>query len=123
MKELNQANKEIEAIESILSYIERIRRNREVIEEHYFANKLSEMQQEIYHLFEGIVWIEFAAAEMQIPNHKEQKDQLFNGIGEAMEAKDWLTVIDFFSYGLMRYLRLLEESLIEKHISIKGEKQ
>jgi hypothetical protein len=123
MEELNQAKKEIEAIESILSYIDRIRKNREVIEEHYFANKHDEMQKEIYHLFEGIVWIEFAAAEMRIPNHKEQKDQLFNGISEAMEAKDWLTVIDFISYGLMRYLRLLEESLVEKHISIKGGKQ
>jgi hypothetical protein len=123
MQEINQAKKEIEALESILNYIERIRRNREVIEEHYFTDKYGLMQQEIFYLFEGILWIEYAMIEMKIPFHKELKDQLFNGVSEAMEAKDWLTVIDFISYGFMQYLRLLEESLTEKYVSITGGRQ
>jgi hypothetical protein len=123
MQEINQVKKEIEAIESILVYIERIRRNRDVIEQYYFANRHDAMQHEIFRLFEGVVWIEFAMIEMKLPFHKEQKDQLFNGISEALEAKDWLTVIDFISYDLMQYLRLLEETLTAKYVLITGGKQ
>jgi hypothetical protein len=120
MKEMNQAKNQIEAIESIQGYIERIRKNRVVIEEYYFKRDYNEMQREIHHLFEGIVWIEYAVTEMQIPFHKEEKDKYFNGISEAIELNDWLTVIDFISYGLMQYLRLIEETLAVKYNALTG---
>jgi hypothetical protein len=123
MKELNQAKNQIEAIESVLGYITRIRKNRIIIEEFYFKHNYTEMQKEVYHLFEGIVWIEYAMTEMQIPFHKEEKDKYFNGISEAIERNDWLTVIDFISYGLVQYLRLLEQSLDYKYKSLIGGNQ
>jgi hypothetical protein len=120
MEEMSQMNNQIEAIESILGYIERIRKNRIVIEDYYFKHNYVEMQKEVYHLFEGIIWIEFAITEMQIPFHKEEKDKYFNGVSDAIELNDWLTVIDFMSYGLMQYLRLLEETLAIKYNSLTG---
>jgi hypothetical protein len=120
MEELSQAKEQIEAIESILSYIERIKKNRLVIEQYYFKQNYAEMQKEIFHLFEGILWVEYAVNEMQIPFHKQEKDKYFNGISEAIEHNDWLTVIDFVSYGLVQYLRLLEQTLNDKYNLFTG---
>jgi hypothetical protein len=119
-EEISQARNQLEAIESILSYIERIKQNRMVIEQYYFKQNYAEMQKEIFHLFEGVLWIEYAVNEMQIPFHKELKDKYFNGVSEAIERNDWLTVIDFLSYGLMQYLRLLEKTLEDKLKSLAG---
>jgi hypothetical protein len=117
---MNRSTDKLEAIGSILDYIERIRRNREIIEGYYLSNQLDKMQKEIYNLFEGIIWIEYAVIELKIPFHKGKKDKLFYGISEAMEMLDWLTVIDFISYDFMEYLQLLEQSLTDKYTSIIG---
>ncbi|MFD0696249.1 hypothetical protein ACFQZT_19470 [Paenibacillus sp. GCM10027628] len=110
----------IEMIEEILIYINRARKNRDIIEQYYFEQKFEAAKIELDNLFEGVVWIEYAGLQLGIPNSISLKDPLFDGIKEALEKDDWLTLIDFISYQYKRYLDIIEITYWDKYNEMKG---
>ncbi|MCY9692359.1 hypothetical protein [Paenibacillus alginolyticus] len=117
----DEKQKKLEVIVSVLEYLQQIEKNRYLVEKCYFESDTPSAKQHFQELMNGFVWIEYTVALLDMNIDPDEKNRLFVGVAEAIEMDDWLTLMDFLSYPLVRYIELTREAFLKTYSEINGD--
>jgi hypothetical protein len=110
----------LELIQSVFDYLNQIERNRFMLEKLYLENKTDEFMDHWASLMNGVAWLEYTVMLLEIQMDIDKKNRLFEGVSEAVNDVDMITIVDFIAYPLVEYIHMTREAFEFESVNMIG---